>query len=167
MRGLILENTFTSVLDMAGVMLPVLKWFIGRTNCHGPKLLNPFVRSPWSTVDIIGQVLFDIHVQHQERCSCPSRVLTWCSVSASQIKEPILFLTGMRDEMVPPVHMRILHDAATASVNRTFIEFPTGMHMDTWLRGGERYWRVIQLFVERCSVIQEPASETGERTAVR
>lgn len=53
--ALILENTFTSILDMAGVLLPFLKWFIGKSP-NGPRILNFLVRSPWSTIDIVGQV---------------------------------------------------------------------------------------------------------------
>lgn len=55
--ALILENTFTSILDMAGVLLPFLKWFIGGKTGNGPKILNFVVRSPWSTIDVIGQVM--------------------------------------------------------------------------------------------------------------
>lgn len=54
--ALILENTFTSILDMAGIMLPFLKWFIGGSASKGPKVLNCLVRSPWSTIDAIGEV---------------------------------------------------------------------------------------------------------------
>lgn len=39
-RALILENTFTSILDMAGVLLPFLKWFIGGSSAKGPRVLN-------------------------------------------------------------------------------------------------------------------------------
>ena len=56
--ALILENTFTSILDMAGIMLPFLRWFIGGSSSKGPKLLNCVVRSPWSTHDIVGEVSF-------------------------------------------------------------------------------------------------------------
>ncbi|KAJ6791427.1 protein bem46-like [Iris pallida] len=119
--SLILENTFTSILDMAGVILPSLKWFIGSSGTTGPKLLNFLVRSPWSSVDIIGQ-----------------------------IKQPILFLSGLRDEMVPPSHMQILHAKAVRQNRRClFVDFPSGMHMDTWLSDGDRYWRTIQLFLDR------------------
>jgi hypothetical protein len=31
----------------------------------------------------------------------------------------------------------------------TFVEFPEGMHMDTWMQGGERYWRSIEIFLEK------------------
>lgn len=118
--ALILENTFTSILDMAGVLLPFLKWFIGKSS-KGPKILNFVVRSPWSTIDVIGQV-----------------------------KQPILFLSGLQDEMVPPVHMKMLY-AKAAAHNRQclFVEFPTGMHMDTWLTGGDHYWRTIQQFLQQ------------------
>lgn len=54
--ALILENTFTSILDMAGVLLPFLKWFIGGPGSKGPKVLNFLVRSPWSTIDVVGKV---------------------------------------------------------------------------------------------------------------
>ncbi|XP_077230464.1 alpha/beta-Hydrolases superfamily protein isoform X3 [Tasmannia lanceolata] len=119
--ALILENTFTSILDMAGIMLPFLKWFIGRSGPKGPRILNCLVRSPWSTIDVI-----------------------------DQIKQPILFISGLRDEMVPPSHMQMLYAKAVEHNRRcTFIDFPTGMHMDTWMSGGDRYWRSIQLFLEQ------------------
>ncbi|KAL1808881.1 alpha/beta hydrolase domain-containing protein WAV2 [Daucus carota subsp. sativus] len=118
--ALILENTFTSILDMAGVLLPFLRYFIGGSSSKGPKVLNRFVRSPWSTIDVVGQ-----------------------------IKQPILFLSGLRDEMVPPTHMQMLY-AKAAAHNRScqFVDFPNGMHMDTWISGGDHYWRTIQSFLE-------------------
>ncbi|MQL74962.1 hypothetical protein Taro_007338 [Colocasia esculenta] len=101
--ALILENTFTSILDMSGVVLPILKWFIGSSASKGPK-----------------------------------------------IKPPIIFLSGLQDELVPPCHMRILHEKAVEN-NREclFVDFPSGMHMDTWLSDEDRYWRAIQLFLDR------------------
>lgn len=58
--GLILENTFTSILDMAGVLLPFLKWFIGGSGSEHPKPLNFLVRSPWMTIDVVAEVRFNI-----------------------------------------------------------------------------------------------------------
>ncbi|PKA55626.1 hypothetical protein AXF42_Ash006828 [Apostasia shenzhenica] len=118
--ALILENTFTSILDMAGIMLPFLKWFIGGRASNGPKVLNFLVRSPWSTIDVIGE-----------------------------IKQPILFLSGLQDELVPPLHMRLLYEKAVEHNSHClFFDFPDGMHMDTWFSAGDRYWRIIQLFLE-------------------
>ncbi|CAN1147976.1 Alpha/beta hydrolase domain-containing protein WAV2 [Linum perenne] len=119
--GLILENTFTSILDMAGVLLPFLKWVIGGSGEKGVKILNFLVRSPWSTIDVIGQV-----------------------------KRPILFLSGLQDEMVPPSHMQMLYAKAAAHNKECmFVEFSSGMHMDTWLAGGDHYWETIQQFLEK------------------
>lgn len=67
-----------------------------------------------------------------------------------QIRQPILFLSGLQDEMVPPSYMQILYaKAATHNKQCIFVDFPNGMHMDTWLTGGDRYWRTIQLFLEQ------------------
>nr|XP_019070458.1 alpha/beta hydrolase domain-containing protein WAV2 isoform X4 [Solanum lycopersicum] len=66
-----------------------------------------------------------------------------------KIRQPILFLSGLQDEMVPPFHMQMLY-AKAAARNRQclFVEFPSGMHMDTWLAGGDHYWRTIQKYLE-------------------
>ncbi|XP_038696895.1 alpha/beta hydrolase domain-containing protein WAV2-like isoform X3 [Tripterygium wilfordii] len=136
--ALVLENTFTSILDMAGVLLPFLKWFIGRSSSKGPKILNFLVRSPWSTIDIIGQV-----------------------------KQPILFFSGLQDEMVPPSHMQLLYAKAAAHNKKCiFVEFPNGMHMDTWLSGGDHYWRTIQQFLEE-HVPEKDEKEPSQRDKVK
>lgn len=46
---------------MAGVLLPFLKWFIGKSGSKGPKVLNFLVRSPWSTIDVIVEVRLHIN----------------------------------------------------------------------------------------------------------
>lgn len=60
----------------------------------------------------------------------------------------ILVVRFLQDEMIPPVMMKKLHQAATKAADRTYVEFPTGMHMDTWLRGRESYWRALQDFLD-------------------
>lgn len=66
-----------------------------------------------------------------------------------QVKQPILFLSGLQDEMIPPAHMQMLY-AKAAAHNRqcVFADFPNGMHMDTWLSGGDHYWRTIKEFLQ-------------------
>ena len=83
-----------------------------------------------------------------------SRSGTYCASPfmniSLQIKQPILFLSGLQDEMVPPSHMQMLYAKAAARNNQClFVDFPTGMHMDTWLAGGDQYWRTIQQFLEQ------------------
>ena len=72
-RGLILENTFTSIPDMVDAIFPkwisTMKWLV--------------LRISWGSIDLI-----------------PS------------VTSPILFISGLQDELVPPEHMRKMHDAA-------------------------------------------------------
>lgn len=52
--------------------------------------------------------------------------------------------------MVPPFHMKMLYaKAAARNPQCTFVEFPNGMHMDTWLSGGELYWETNMQFLEK------------------
>lgn len=62
----------------------------------------------------------------------------------------MLFLSGLQDEMVPPFHMKMLYaKAAARNPQCTFVEFPSGMHMDTWLSGGDVYWKTNMQFLEK------------------
>mmetsp|Transcript_19374 Transcript_19374/g.46551 ORF Transcript_19374/g.46551 Transcript_19374/m.46551 type:complete len:317 (-) Transcript_19374:60-1010(-) len=90
-KGIILENTFTSIPDMVDVVLPwvaPLKFLV--------------LTISWSSVSLI------------PRITCP-----------------ILFISGSRDELVPPEHMKRLHDAATKSMLRVWHAVPGGTHNDT------------------------------------
>ncbi|GJN33036.1 hypothetical protein PR202_gb21593 [Eleusine coracana subsp. coracana] len=76
-----------------------------------------------------------------------------------KVKQPILFLSGLQDELVPPSHMKMLYDRAIGhNKNCRFVDFPNGMHMDTWVSGGSRYWRTIQLFLDHYAPEPEIAS---------
>lgn len=71
-RGIILENTFTSIGEMVDCLFPVLVPF---------KFLQ---RNFWPSIDRIKKI------------TCP-----------------ILFIKSMQDELVPPIHMHRLMEAAT------------------------------------------------------
>lgn len=75
--GLILENTFTSVLDMAGVMLPGLRFVVGGKG----RLLNWFVKSPWKTIELIKQVHNSARpiFTYLDAVHCPSLKSLWSS----------------------------------------------------------------------------------------
>jgi len=64
----------------------------------------------------------------------------------SQIKVPILFLSGEKDELVPAGHMTRLKNASKTNVCE-FHTFPEGTHNDTWLVSGDRYWDVQKSFI--------------------
>eukprot|EP00871_Galdieria_phlegrea_P001398 jgi/Galph1/2259/GphlegSOOS_G950.1 len=107
-RGIVVENTFTSIDDMIDHVLPVLQWF---------KFLN---RNKWNSATLV-----------------PSLTV------------PILFLSGLRDELVPPRLMRQLYESATSSKYHQLVTFADGTHNDTWFRGGSAYYDAISSFVEK------------------
>eukprot|EP00164_Ancoracysta_twista_P006761 GFYU01009480.1.p1 GENE.GFYU01009480.1~~GFYU01009480.1.p1 ORF type:complete len:338 (-),score=32.19 GFYU01009480.1:163-1176(-) len=61
------------------------------------------------------------------------------------ITAPMLFLSGEDDEIVPPVMMRRLSQAAESSALAKLVTFPRGKHNETWLLGG--YYDAIAKFL--------------------
>lgn len=116
-KGLILENTFTSISDMIDIVLPYLKYF---------KFLN---RNQWRNIDRIREL-------------------------KSQL--PILFLSGMQDELVPPSMMQRLIDVCS-SQNKVVVRFENGTHNDTWMCPG--YYKSIAKFLYQTTNTQQREQE--------
>ena len=66
---------------------------------------------------------------------------------------PILFLSSVKDEMIPQAHMKQLRtlassqhgsDAASGK-HRVWVEFPQGTHNDTPMQNG--YFEAIEQFI--------------------
>lgn len=65
------------------------------------------------------------------------------------LKQPILFISGDKDELVPRFHMEKLHELAKSSVHAEFYSVTGGTHNDTWERGGAAYYKRLQAFADR------------------
>lgn len=83
------------------------------------RFVKAFNRSPWNSLAIIGD-----------------------------IETPVLFISGLLDEIVPPTHVKRLHDAAVKCRIRHFHVVEDGTHNDTWYRGGGQYRLAIRSFVD-------------------
>lgn len=59
------------------------------------------------------------------------------------LKQPILFISGDRDELVPTEHMNKLFKLAENSQNKEFYSVSGGTHNDTWERAGKPYYQVL------------------------
>ena len=99
------------------------------------------------------------------------------------ISLPILFISGLKDELVPPSHMRHLHDSAKAAAaaasaseaegesdgaqerratgaagttdRRTFVTIAEGTHNDTPNADTQKYFgAVAKFFVERANLVR-------------
>ena len=64
----------------------------------------------------------------------------------SRLRMPLLVVQGDRDEIVPPVQGRRLFDAAPEP--KRYFAIPGAGHNDTYLVGGEAYWRTIADFLD-------------------
>ncbi|KAF9980110.1 hypothetical protein BGZ65_005543 [Modicella reniformis] len=59
---------------------------------------------------------------------------------------PVLFLSGRKDELVPPGHMQELYRRLDTTGNAVWREFPDGTHNDTCLKPG--YFEAIKSFLD-------------------
>jgi hypothetical protein len=59
-----------------------------------------------------------------------------------RVKQPILFISGDSDQMVPPFHMKQLYELATSSERKEMYSVLGGTHHDTWYRAGNVYYEV-------------------------
>ncbi|CAO3668985.1 unnamed protein product [Umbelopsis vinacea] len=60
-------------------------------------------------------------------------------------KSPVLFLSGLKDEMVPPSHMKKLYDLCETSGPKYWKEFAEGTHNDTCIKRG--YFEAVGEFI--------------------
>lgn len=107
-RGLIIENTFTSIPDMVDKIFFFLKYL---------KFL--VLRNYWTSINIIGTV-----------------------------KNPILFVTGSQDELVPTEMTLKLHESATSTKFKELYVVLGGTHNDTWWVGGKEYIEKLRKFLK-------------------
>ncbi|POM57615.1 Serine protease family S09X [Phytophthora palmivora] len=78
--------------------------------------------------------------------------MDWNSERAiSKLKQPILFIAGMQDELVPHFHMEKLRSLATSSQRVVWYPVPGGTHNDSWLRGGDKYYSELRQFLDSLS----------------
>ena len=62
-----------------------------------------------------------------------------------QLRQKCLFLSGSKDELIPPSHMAKLHQSARASLLKRIVHFQKGMHNDTCIQQG--YFEAIEDFL--------------------
>jgi len=70
----------------------------------------------------------------------------------ASLSKPILFVSGTKDELIPPEQMQSLYQGC-ASVKKEIHHVPGGDHNSTWQRGGEQYLEKIDEFMAVASVM--------------
>lgn len=76
--------------------------------------------------------------------------LNWDSTMlVPHLTQPILFLAGSKDELVPHEHMQHLMLIASSSSYKQFHVIDGGTHNESWIQGGAVYWSAIGHFVKQ------------------
>ncbi|MCH7664843.1 MAG: alpha/beta hydrolase [Acidobacteria bacterium] len=79
-----------------------------------------------------------------------------CLAKIGQVGAPLLLLHGNRDEVVPyPMAARLFEAAARAS-RKSLHTVEGGAHNDTWVVGGEAYWKAWSEFLRSIADTREP-----------
>ncbi|KAI7860682.1 Alpha/Beta hydrolase protein [Circinella umbellata] len=78
-------------------------------------------------------------------------------------KTPVLFLSGGRDELIPPAHMSKLHELCNTQGTKDWHELPEGMHNDTCVQPG--YFTAIREFLERRILMEERRTDQDREKA--
>lgn len=71
------------------------------------------------------------------------------------LQQPILFISGDSDQLVPPSHMKALYESAVASRLREFFSVAGGTHNDTWEVAGMNYYTRLREFIAASLGVQE------------
>ncbi|SAM09469.1 hypothetical protein [Absidia glauca] len=79
------------------------------------------------------------------------------------VKSPALFLSGAKDELVPPSHMTRLYELCGTRENKDWVEFTNGTHNDTCMQSG--YFSAIREFLET-RVMDIGTSDSKEDSAL-
>jgi len=88
--------------------------------------------------------------------------MKWDSITKiAKITQPILFLSGAQDEIVPSSQMALLHSAATAASERELAIFPTGKHNDTWREGGTEYITRVKEWIAKATAKSSTSSSSS------
>lgn len=117
--GFVLENTFTSLRDMAVQVFPFLYY------------LKPILRSPLVFDEWKGNAALDYMVQNHEH---------WCCCLLSGQKDTLVPPAQMQSlhELMKRRPPKVLK----------YFKFPEGGHNDTPMKGGVGYWNSFQKFLD-------------------
>ena len=76
--------------------------------------------------------------------------MRWRSIlHIRRVRLPVLFIRGLKDEIVPAEHTLQLRDAAELATSVVVHTVPDGTHNDTWIKAGQLYPRWLADFTAK------------------
>ena len=92
--------------------------------------------------------------------------IRWASVELiPTLRQPMLFISGAKDKLVPSWMVQRLHDAAAASSHREIFSVAEGTHNDTFQKAGPEYVRRLRAFLLRVCGESAIPPRTSQTTA--
>jgi fermentation-respiration switch protein FrsA (DUF1100 family) len=90
--------------------------------------------------------------------------LQWRSIEhIAHVTVPLLFIAGMKDEIVPPAQMRLLELAAVASPAVEMHKVTEGTHNDTWMKAGPQLVHWLDEFIRKAGRGPPPVPRCSEK----
>ena len=138
-RGVIVENTFTSIADMVLVLLARIATAIQRGQAHAMEAEGTELDGGLMERVIRGLLLFFM-TSHWDTAS-----------RLSAVHCPVLLISGDKDELVPTWQMKRLHDKLRQQGGEVeWLSIAGGQHNDTYMRGvSQGYWQRFAEFVDK------------------
>eukprot|EP00484_Ammonia_sp_Unknown_P019921 CAMPEP_0197028592 /NCGR_PEP_ID=MMETSP1384-20130603/8243_1 /TAXON_ID=29189 /ORGANISM="Ammonia sp." /LENGTH=290 /DNA_ID=CAMNT_0042457613 /DNA_START=409 /DNA_END=1281 /DNA_ORIENTATION=- len=163
--GLIVENTFTSILDMVFVIIDEFLKSRQQSdeNADGDNAANKTMSDEEEENSMEDHAV----LQGSGKMATFLRYLrvflkyfitnNWNSASkVNEINLPSLYLSGLSDELIPPKQMKQLFKfAKSKSVLPVMQKYQEGDHNSTWQRAGQQYWDDIVAFITTTSFMAE------------
>lgn len=130
-RSVMIENTFTSIEEVAPRLFPLLKFFIGPG-----RFCNFLVRNKWESRRDIARLA----------------------------NTPVLLLSSLKDEMLPPEQMRQLYERLqqAGAKRAVWTEFPDGTHMEAYDICRQQYWPAVRAFFDKYALNEDWEVEDAE-----
>eukprot|EP00752_Nemacystus_decipiens_P016196 g14483.t1 len=69
---------------------------------------------------------------------------------AKRLTRPVLYISGLEDELIPPWHMRTLYNVSPerSGGGKRIVTVADGTHNDTWEKGGSAYLKALDVFID-------------------
>ena len=140
-RGVIVENTFTSIADMVLVLMARIATAVRRGQAHAMEAEAVELKGGLGERVIRSLLLFFMtsHWDTESRLAF--------------VQCPVLLISGDKDELVPTWQMKRLHDRLrqrSSGGEVQWLSIAGGQHNDTYMRGvSQGYWQRFAEFVDK------------------
>eukprot|EP00921_Rhytidocystis_pertsovi_P000850 GHVQ01001454.1.p1 GENE.GHVQ01001454.1~~GHVQ01001454.1.p1 ORF type:complete len:357 (-),score=59.40 GHVQ01001454.1:1905-2975(-) len=114
---------------------------------RSPMLRGIIVENTFTNLHDMGEWVFPFFRPLRPLIRYVQRLEMNNQLKVQSIDVPFLFISGLQDTLVPPVHMRTLYELCSSKLKRLY-SVQDGTHNETWHQGGAEYYQRIKQFIE-------------------